>query len=82
MVRLVRSRMDRILMDNITTSRLKASMSIFGDGSTLTIGAILDSDTPTTVNEIAVEQRDVETNKKLNWRMQVVVGVVLFVDAG
>ena len=62
-------------MDCTTTSRLKASMSVFGDGSTLTIGAILDSDAPKTVSEVVVEQGYVETYKKLNWRMQVVVGV-------
>ena len=43
--------------------------------STLANGAMQDSDAATTVNEVVVEQRDVETNKKLNWRMQVVVGM-------
>ena len=49
-----------------TMTCLEASISIFGDGSTMTIGAILDSDAPTIVNEVVVEQGYVETNKKLN----------------
>ena len=55
-------------MDDTTTSRLKASMSIFGDGSTRTIGGGLDSDASTMVSEVVVEQGYVEVQKTLDKR--------------
>ena len=52
--------------------------------STLTIGAILDSDAPTTANEVVVEQGYVETNKKLNWRTRwsFVFNMLIWVEFG
>ena len=48
---------------------------ILGDATITTVAMTKESDAPTTVNEVVVEQGYVETYKKLNWRMQVVVGV-------
>ena len=48
---------------------------ILGDATITTVAMTKESDAPTTVNEVVVEQGYVETNKKLNWRMQVVVGM-------
>ena len=46
-----------------------------GDATITTVAMTKHSDAPTIVNEVVVEQGYVETNKKLNWRMQVVVGM-------